>query len=222
MVERSTRPTRMTNREMRYYADLIFNGAQFRGREIQYYLSEDPATYPHGLDSPEGLGNVEHSSKTGYNIRKFQDENVDVNGGISANRPYILYRLAEIYLNYAEALYHLGDEAKAREFLNKVSSRALQPDITASGEDLYEAIKRERRVELCFEGHNFFDERRWMQDDHLGFDIRGLLWTKKADGSLEFEEYTVVTRPYFEKHYYLPIPLTEVEKAPSMEQNFGY
>ena len=210
------------NREMRYYADLLFNGAQFRGRDIQYYLSEDTDAFPHGVDSPEGLGNALHSSKTGYNIRKFQDESVDVGGGISPNRPFILYRLAEIYLNYAEALYHLGDEPKAREFLNKVSSRALQPDITASGNELYEAIKRERRVELCFEMHNFFDERRWMQDDHLGFDIQGLRWTKKADGTLEFEEYTVVTRPYFEKHYYLPIPNSEIEKAPSMEQNFGY
>lgn len=210
------------NREMRYYADLLFNGAQFRGREVQYFLSEDVNAYPHGLDSPEGLGNTQHSSKTGYNIRKFQDENVPVAGGISPQRPYILYRLAEVYLNYAEAQYHLGKEADALEFLNKVSRRALQPEITANGDALLEAIKRERRVELCFEGHNFFDERRWMVVDHLGFDIKGHKWTKKADGALGFEEYTVVTRPYFEKHYYLPIPRTEVEKAPSMEQNFGY
>jgi len=209
-------------REMRYYANLLFNGAQFRGRDIQYYLSEDVNAFPHGVDSPEGLGNKQHSSKTGYNIRKFQDESVEVSGGISANRPYVLYRLAEIYLNYAEAMYHTGDEVAAREFLNKVSSRALQPEITAAGTDLLEAIKRERRVELCFEGHNFFDERRWMEQDHLGFDIKGLKWTKKADGSLSFEEITVVSRPYFEKHYYLPIPRTEVEKAPSMLQNTGY
>lgn len=210
------------DREMRYYANLLFNGADFRGREVQYYLSEDVDAFPHGLDSPEGLGNTQHSSKTGYNIRKFQDENVPVAGGISPQRPYILYRLAEIYLNYAEAQYHLGKEADALEYLNKVSSRALQPNITASSDALLEAIKRERRVELSFEGHNFFDERRWMEVDHLGFDIQGLKWTKKADGALEFDEYTVVTRPYFEKHYYLPIPITEVEKAPSMEQNFGY
>ncbi|WNJ20576.1 RagB/SusD family nutrient uptake outer membrane protein [Pontibacter sp. G13] len=210
------------NREMRYYANLLFNGAEFRGRKIEYYLSEDPDTYPHGLDSPEGLGNPLHSSKTGYNIRKFQDELVDVNGGISPMRPYILYRLAEVYLNYAEAMYHVGNEAEARQYLNMVSSRALQPEITASGDDLLEAIKRERRVELCFEGHNFFDERRWMEEDKLGFDIRGLRWTMQTDGNLSFEEYTVVTRPYFEKHYYLPIPRTEIEKAPAVLQNHGY
>lgn len=210
------------NREMRYYSNLLFNGAEFRGRKVEYFLSEDVDVNPHGMDSPEGLGNTQHSSKTGYNIRKFQDESVPVAGGISSQRPYILYRLAEVYLNYAEAQYHLGDEGTAREFLNKISTRALQPEITASGEELLEAIRRERRVELCFEAHNFFDERRWMVEDHLGFDIKGLKWMKKIDGTLEFEEYTVVTRPYFEKHFYLPIPRTEIEKAPSMLQNSGY
>ncbi|MEO0473779.1 MAG: RagB/SusD family nutrient uptake outer membrane protein [Bacteroidota bacterium] len=209
-------------REIRFYANLLFNGAEFRGRSVEYFLSEDVAIHPHGLDSPEGIGNTEHSSKTGYNIRKFQDENVPVAGGISAERPFILYRLAEIYLNYAEAQFHLGNEAGAREFLNKVSSRALQPEITAGGVELLEAIKRERRVELCFEGHNFFDERRWMEEEHLGFDIQGLLWTKKADGTMEYEEYTVVSRAFPEKHYYLPIPRSEIEKAPSLKQNFGY
>ncbi len=210
------------NREMRFYANLVYNGAQFRGRDVQYFLSADIKVNPDGLDSPKGLGNVQHSSKTGYNIRKFQDESVSVAGGISAKRPYISYRLAEIYLNYAEAQYQLGKEDVAREFLNKVSTRALQPAITASGAALLESIKRERRVELCFEGHSFFDERRWMQEDHLGFDIMGHKWTKAVTGTVSFVEYKVVTRPWFKKHYYLPIPNTEVEKSPSLKQNFDY
>jgi len=210
------------NREMRFYADLLYNGVQFRGRDVQYYLSVNPTAYPNGLDSPKGGGNPLHSSATGYNMRKFQDENVPVAGGISPQRPYIHYRLAEIYLNYAEALYHLSDEVTAREFLNKVSNRALQPDITASGTALLEAIKRERRVELCFEGHNFFDERRWMEVAHLGFAEKGHKWTKAADGTVSFEEYLIQTRPWWDKMYYLPIPNTEVEKAPSILQNYGY
>ncbi|MRT91949.1 RagB/SusD family nutrient uptake outer membrane protein [Ancylomarina sp. 16SWW S1-10-2] len=209
-------------REMRYYADILYEGAQFRGRAVDYALSVDPASVPNGLDSPKGEGNTKHSSKTGYNIRKFQDENVDVTGGISAKRPYILYRLSEIYLNYAEAEYHLNAEGLAREYVSKVSIRAHQPAITATGEDLLESIKRERRVELCFEGHNFFDERRWMNEAHLGFDIKGLTWTKAEDGSLSFEESTVVTRPWYVRHYYLPVPSTEIEKAPALLQNFGY
>ncbi|MDO6518745.1 RagB/SusD family nutrient uptake outer membrane protein [Zobellia uliginosa] len=210
------------NREMRFYADLFYQGSEFRGRPVDYALADNPSeATPHGLDSKEGLGNTGHSSKTGYNIRKFQDESVGLTD-VSPNRPYILYRLAEIYLNYAEAQYHLGQEGIAREFVSKVSTRGLQPAITASGPELLEAIKRERRIELAFEGHNFFDERRWMNEDHLGFDVKGLSWRKTADGTLINEEYTVVERPWFERQYYLPIPQSEVEKAPSMLQNAGY
>ncbi|MGP1993241.1 RagB/SusD family nutrient uptake outer membrane protein [Zobellia laminariae] len=210
------------NREMRFYADLFYQGSTFRGRPVDYALADNPSeATPHGLDSPEGLGNTGHSSKTGYNIRKFQDESVGMTD-ISPSRPFILYRLAEIYLNYAEAQYELGQEGTAREFVSKVATRGLQPAITASGTDLLEAIKRERRIELAFEGHNFFDERRWMNEDHLGFDIKGLKWTKATDGNLTNEEYTVVERPWFERQYYLPIPQSEVEKAPSMVQNAGY
>jgi len=209
------------DREMRYYANLNFNGAEYRGRQVEYFLSEDVDMNPHGLDSPEGLGNTLHSSKTGYNIRKFQDESVGLTE-TSPNRPFILYGLPEIFLNYAEASFHSGNEDIAREYVSKVSTRALQPEITASGDELLDAIRRERRVELAFEGHSFFDERRWMIPEHLGFDIKGLKWTKLADGSVVNEEYTVIERPWFDRQYYLPIPLTEIEKAPSLQQNTGY
>jgi hypothetical protein len=216
------------NREMRYYADLNFQGAMFRGRPVDYALAETPSEdTPDGPDSPngvvEGIGiNQQHSSKTGYNIRKFQDESLTALTDISAQRPFILYRLAEVYLNYAEAQAELGNDDIARTFVNKISSRALQPAITAAGEELKDAIKKERRIELAFEGHNFFDERRWMNEAHLGFPIQGLTWAKATDGSVSFTENTVITRPWFEKHYYLPIPATEVEKAPSLLQNAGY
>ncbi len=214
------------NREMRYYAVLNYQGAVFRGRAIDYALSSNPTL--HGLDSPEGStvgspGNNLHSSKTGYNIRKFHNESLASINETTAGRPYILYRLAEMYLNYAEAQYHLGNEGEARMALNKVSTRALQPEITASGSDLLEAIKRERRIELAFEGHNFWDERRWMNEANLGFDIKGLRWEKDDSGNLMSPtEYTVVTRPWFDKQYYLPIPNDEILKAPSLVQNDGY
>ncbi|NJB82715.1 RagB/SusD family nutrient uptake outer membrane protein [Wenyingzhuangia aestuarii] len=211
------------NREMRYYANILYNGAQFRGRDVQYFLSDDPTVNPHGLDSPEGLGNQLHSSKTGYNIKKFQNESTTTLTETTAGRPYILYRLAEVYLNYAEAMYHVGGGvAEAQKYVSKVSTRALQPAITSVGAELLEDIKRERRVELCFEGHNFFDERRWMNTAHLGFDIKGLKWTKAASGVLSFNEETVVTRPWFDKMYYLPIPQDEINKVSTLVQNSGY
>lgn len=208
------------NREMRYYANLNYQGAMFRGRAVDYALADAGAT--DGLDSPNGLGNVLHSSKTGYNIRKFQDESLDATNGISANRPYILYRVAEMYLNYAEALAEQGKDVLAQTYLNKVSNRANQPNITSTGDALKEAIKRERRVELCFEGHNFFDERRWLNEANLGFDIKGLTWVKDASSVVSFTEGTVINRPWYAKQYYLPIPQDEVDKVPTLFQNDGY
>ena len=209
------------NREMRYYADLNFQGAEFRGRTVDYALATD-ASQSDGLDSPKGLGNVLHSSKTGYNIRKFQNENLATLTETTQGRPYILYRLAEVYLNYAEAQAELGNDAEAKIYLNKVSTRALQPAITLTGDALKEAVKRERRIELAFEGHNFWDERRWMNSANLGFDIKGLKWEKGAGGVLTNTEYSVITRPWFDKQYYLPIPNQEIQKAPALLQNDGY
>ena len=214
------------NREMRYYANLNFQGAMFRGRQVDYALSPADPTKD-GLDSPNGSkvgspGNDLHSSKTGYNIRKFHNESLASINETTAGRPYILYRLAEVYLNYAEAQAELGNDVEAKTFLNKVSTRALQPAITASGNDLKEAIKRERRIELSFEGHNFWDERRWMNSANLGFDIKGLKWEKDAAGNLSNTEYTVITRPWYDKQYYLPIPNDEILKVPTLEQNDGY
>ena len=213
------------NREMRYYADLNYQGASFRGREVDYSLAADALSVD-GFDSSNGskvggAGNDLHSSKTGYNIRKFQDESVGLTD-LSAGRPYILYRLEEVYLNYAEAQAELGNDTEAKVYLNKIATRALQPVITFTGAALKTAIKRERRIELAFEGHNFYDERRWMNPGNLGFDIKGLKWSKTAGNVVTNSVYTVITRPWFDKHYYLPIPEQEIQKAPALFQNDGY
>lgn len=215
------------NREMRFYANINYQGAVFRGRSIDYSISADNTIVSDGLDSfsqdQQTLGNFRHGSTTGYAMRKFQNESLGTNvKQASPGRPYIIYRLAEIYLNYAEASYRVGDEDSARRYVSRVSQRALQPAITASGPDLLEAIKRERRVELAFEGHNFFDERRWLNEDNLGFDVQGLRWTKDLSENVSFEEFTIETRPFDRKQYYLPIPQSEINRTAALIQNEGY
>lgn len=215
------------NREMRFYANINYQGATFRGREVDYSISVDNTAIADGLDSfsaeQQTKGNFRHGSTSGYAIRKFQNEALGDNlQQTTPGRPYILYRLAEVYLNYAEAMYHVGDEATARTYVSRVSQRALQPAITASGSDLLEAIKRERRVELAFEGHNFFDERRWMNEDHLGFDVRGISWSKDLTGNNSLTEFVIEQRPFDQKQYYLPIPLTEIDRTAAFIQNEGY
>ncbi|WP_020533164.1 RagB/SusD family nutrient uptake outer membrane protein [Flexithrix dorotheae] len=209
-----------TNRELRFYANINYQGATFKDRELEYWL-------PGGADSKDAPG-PDHFAATGYNLRKFLDESIVIDEEQSANRPFPLARLPEIYLNYAEAQYHLGNETEARKYVNMVAGRVGLPEITSSGVDLLEDIKYERQMELFFEGHRFYDLRRWMDAEKLGEDIVGVNWEKQdANGNLDPEgelvmiDVEVEDRSFTEANYYLPIPLEEIEKS-GMQQNFGY
>ncbi len=147
-----------------------------------------------------------------------------------------IIRLADIYLLYAEACYHTSDEATARTYLNKVRERARQgqtgvvPDVTASGTTLLEAIYKERRVELCNEGHRWHDlVRTGRLDDVLatnGYVVKANV-VDNGNGT-----YTVTNAgdPIFKpqgfswpKHKFYPIPQTEIDNTNGViTQNPGY
>ncbi len=209
------------NRELRFYANINYQGATFKGRELQYWL-------PGGADSQDAPG-PNHFAATGYNLRKFLDESITVDVQQSARRPYPLARLSEIYLNYAEAQYRLGNEAEARTYVSKVAQRVGLPAITTSGTALLNDIRYERQMELAYEGYRFFDLRRWMDADKLAEDIKGVQWKKQdasgkldANGKLTLIGPTLVEdRSFVKANYYLPIPLSEIEKS-GMKQNEGY
>ena len=80
---------------------------------------------------------------------------------------YPWFRLAEMYLNYAEAAYMLGKEDICREYINKIRHRpdVMMPDVTESGDFLFERLVNERRVELYAETFRYFDLRRWKLAD---------------------------------------------------------
>ncbi len=209
------------NRELRFYADVVYNGAMFRGRKAEFYL-------PGGKDSPDGPQGW-NAGKTGYSMRKHMDESLDFKSS-SPTTPRIFFRLAGIYLNYAEAEYHLGNESVAREYVNKVRERVHLPDINSSGEQLLDDIRHERRIELVFEGYNRFNDlRRWMlAGKYLSEDAKGIAWKKvdqngdlSPNGKLTYSIITVQQRNFPNKMYYLPIPRSEVQKS-GLKQNTGY
>ena len=201
------------NRDPRFYSGIVYQGAHYRGRETEFYL-------PGGLDSRDGPESWNYAV-SGYTMRKFMDEGLDFTKGVGS-QPYIFFRLAEIYLNYAEAQYHLGNEAEAREYINLIRARVHMPPIATSGEQLLEDIRHERRIELCFEDHRFYDVRRWMiAEETLGKNATGIEWSKAADGSLSYSPVNVQVRSFDPKMYYIPIPLDEVNKT-DLEQNPGY
>lgn len=212
------------NKELRFYADIVYQGAYYRGRKTEFYL-------PGGLDSRDGPGSHNYAI-TGYTIRKHMDESVDFTS-THPETPNIFLRLAGIYLNYAEAEYHLGNEEISREYINKIRNRVHLPNITSSGPELLKDIQHERRIELCFEGFNsigrWSDLRRWMlAEEILTSNRKGIEWEKingqgnlDPNGKLSYNIINVLNGIFTHKMYYVPIPNSEIQKT-NLIQNEGY
>jgi hypothetical protein len=180
------------------------------------------------LDSKDGPTGWNYA-QTGYTMRKHMDESVDFLKTASTT-PEIYFRLAGIYLNYAEAEYHLDNEDIARKYVNKIRNRVHLPDIHSSGQELLKDIRHERRIELTYEQyHRFNDLRRWMlAEKELSKDAKGIAWKKvngqgelSDDGKLTYNFITAQHRSFKKRMYYLPIPKSEIEKT-DLQQNWGY
>ena len=205
------------NRDPRFYADILFNGAPFQGRTAQFYLG--------GLDSKTSTLSPWNASKTGYTILKMVDSTYNFNIQPYSAAQWTVFRLAEIYLNYAEAEAELGNTGAALTYLNKIRERAGMPDLTSSGTaDLISKIQQERRIELCFEGHRYFDLRRWGMAPIGSQDALGIIITptSPANTSFTYQVDTVQQRVWVPSFYYYPIPRSEIEANPALTQNPNY
>ena len=231
MPNKSIYDTATTNpwadREPRFYASIVCDGQQFRGREVEFWVNEDKKSG--GKDSAYGI-DAWNYSKSYYTLRKFMNESLLKSWVVKSDQPWIYCRLAEIYLNYAEAKYHMGDEDTAREYINKVRSRArggnstVLPDITATGGALLLKIQQERKIELAFEEHRFFDVRRWkIAEQTEKVPAHGIEIVKNAAGDKSYSFLLLQERNFIApKHYLLPVPHEERLKNPKLDQNPGY
>ena len=205
------------NRDPRFYADILSNGASFQGRPAQFWLG--------GLDSKLSSLSPWNASKTGYTILKMVDSTYNFNIQPYSPAQWIVFRLAEIYLNYAEAEAELGQTGTALTYLNLIRARAGMPNVTsAGGADLIAKIQQERRIELCFEGHRFFDLRRWGMAETGNGDALGIIITptNASNTTFSYQVDTVQTRVWEPSFYYYPIPRSEIEANPNLTQNPNY
>lgn len=169
---------------------------------------------------------VFHASKTGYYLKKFVNQSLDLNSNATAAKVWPVMRLAEFYLFYAEAMNEAyGPDAKpigftmsALEALNRIRTRAGMPVIPAgiSKNDLTSKIRHERHIELAFEDVRYWDLRRWkVAENHLNSDIHGVLVVKDPiTGSFTYSTNVVEKRIFDASKMYLhPIPQSEIDKA---------
>ena len=202
------------NRDARLGATILMNMAPFKGKKV--------ATYPEGADASPNP----NATKTGYYLRKFLNEDVNIQtGGSSSGHVVPLFRLAEIYLNYAEALNECDPtNPDIALYLNKVRNRASLPNVSAlSQEQMRAVIQHERRVELAFEEHRSWDVRRWkIASSTLGAPLMGVQIERKPLGGYTYMPVKVEQRVFQPKMYWYPIPQSEVLKLKQWKQNKGW
>ena len=202
------------NRDARLGATILMNMAPFKGKKV--------ATYPEGADATPNP----NATKTGYYLRKFLNEDVNIQtGGSSSGHVVPLFRLAEIYLNYAEALNECDPtNPDIALYLNKVRNRASLPNVSAlSQEQMRTVIQHERRVELAFEEHRSWDVRRWkIAFSTLGAPLMGVQIERKPLGGYTYMPVKVEQRVFQPKMYWYPIPQSEVLKLKQWKQNNGW
>lgn len=210
-----------TNRDPRFYATILYNGAQYRGRQYETFL-------PGGLDSKDGKDNW-NTSKTGYNLRKFMDDNnpIDNPWDVAGLQPWIYFRYAEILLNFAEAQNEAsGPDVSVYDAVNTVRRRAVMPDLPEglTKDEMRTRIRRERQVELAFEEHRFYDVRRWkIAEVTENVPAYGITITKSNGTYTYANKVALDGRKFEQKHYWLPIPRAEILSSNNkLEQNPGY
>ena len=178
-----------------------------------------------------------YATPTSYYLKKYVTESVQIagNGANTCKHVWVTFRLGEFYLNYAEALFNLAGDgytapsgfgtATAANYINQIRKRAGLPNLPTdlSASEFKQKYENERFVELAFEGHRFFDVRRWKEGSKYFTNIRGLRLTKNADGTFNEQVVTVQNRQWDDKMNLFPIPQSEILKSGNvLTQNPGW
>ena len=213
------------NREPRFYESIVYDGS---------YWYNDTIYTRQGIGSPNEIDLSDHNdaTQTGYYQRKGLNDKITLgadnwNNGTSAQN-YYYFRYAEVLLNYAEAQNEaVGPDATVYSAINMVRERAKLPDLPQglSQSDMRSDIRRERRVELAFEGKRYWDLIRWgIAGTNLNQQLHGIS-IKGSNGVLNYAPVTVSggNRKFdATKNYLFPIPQSAMDQNKNLTQNPGY
>jgi hypothetical protein len=222
------------NRDPRFNSSIIFNGSNYfstsSGISPVYTFVNNTGTIPAPVATNDQFGS---GTSTGYYSRKMCDSTISANSSANTNRAWPLIRYAEILLNYAEAINEAGQTALAYPKLIELRQRAgIDPGVnnmyglkeSMTKEEMREAVRNERRIELAFEDHRWHDIRRWkiaMVTNNRFNKVMKI--TKNTDATYTYERRESIRRHNFRPEMYLmPLPDAEINKMPAMLQNPGW
>jgi SusD family. len=209
------------NREPRFYASINFAGQVWKhNHALAFWYS--------GVDGKK-YGSSDYC-KTGYLMRKHNNINITSNPFVATRTTWNFFRVGELYLNYAEALNeYSGPVKEVYAAVDTIRARAGLPCLAKNltKDEMRERIKHERRIELAFENHRFFDERRWKDAPQLeNKSIHCMnIYAGDALNDDKFYQRVVCEERIFEspKHYFFPIPQSEIDKnSKRLVQNPGW
>ncbi len=205
------------NREPRFYASILYNGASWKGDTIETYVDGEDGYVEYGT-SPNPATTV-----TGYYMRKLLDEDNKDFVNNKSDKPWIELRYAEVLLNYAEGKIQQGQIQQGMDKVNMIRNRVgLPAESAANKEEAMKIFRHEKMVEMAFEGHRYWDLRRWDLAHEKLNDVRfhGMKITRNQDGSFSHQivECDDQDRYFPEKYYRFPIPSSEIANNPAIEQ----
>ena len=205
----------------RFALTVVKNGDEWPSNGAQKKVIE---TFTGGFNAAPKYG----ATPTGYYLRKYVDGSCVTTADNQTTRrhTWILFRLAEFYLDYAEAVYYATGSANdatfgmtANEAVNVLRNRSdiQMPPFTEDGEAWVQRYERERLVELAFENHRFWDVRRWKK----GAQYFRTIQVATISSSLTLTRSTLI-RQWDDKFNFYPIPQSELKKNPNLTQNPGW
>ncbi|MBE6232707.1 MAG: RagB/SusD family nutrient uptake outer membrane protein [Bacteroidales bacterium] len=207
--------------EPRFHASILYNGAPWKNRLIEPYVGGADGWCQWNLErEPKGR------TTTGYYLRKMVDESHDVIAYSGGVQPLIVLRYAEVLLNKAEACHKTGDAAGANAAVKAIRDRVGLPYADKAGDELWAAIRQERKVELAYEGLWYWDLRRWRvahkqyPEGLTGYQQHGLKIEKNDDGTFTYTYVSVddQDRNFPEKMYRFPMPTGELNNNGAVDQ----
>jgi starch-binding outer membrane protein, SusD/RagB family len=219
------------NKDPRLNASILYNGLPWVKDTVRIWLGiySGGVLYNSETAQLNGMNQVGRDQqttqgpKTGFQMKKFLNPNLQFPGPDQSDQDWIIFRYAETLLNYAEAAFELGKPAEALSAVNQIRARAGIAALTSINMN---EIRHERQIELAFETHRFWDLRRWrMASGVLNAQFTGLFPYYDADHQRFF--YKVGNcesspRIFKDAYYYLPITTTLIDNNPNLVQNPEY
>ena len=220
------------NRDPRLRTYILVNGDLMGVGNTPINTAADATTLD-GLNRENGSSTV-----TGYYLRKLLRDDINLNPSSTTQQRHFGARIraTEIFLDYAEAANEAsgpkanvgGAGFSAYDVIKAIRQRAgvggdndpYLEECAASQEKMRQLIRNERRLELCFENHRFWDLRRWKANLNEG--VRGVSITTAASGDFNYRGINVESRDYKDYMYYGPIPYSEILKWSNLQQNEGW